>query len=463
MDEVLPMLQEIPSREPAVLLSILGIYKVTLTHKKLGITKELLATKIIPFLFPLCIDNSLNLVQFNAFMSIVKDMISRVEAEHRTKLEQLNTVQQEQKTLQQFAQEATSMSSNGEKPTDDLSMMDSFMSGIGFGRFTSLSTNSSAPAGVKRSPADGSTATNVLDREPSAMTSLPPKTTAASLTLEDKARLAQEQELQQRMKSQEPLQAQAPASLGTKTSVRDLSSTLLATSIKPPTQTGPTGSSTASFMGHSATASTVDHSFGAQSGVRWSNGSSSSYSTTGSTIVTGGVSWSSQPQPSTTKSVTVTGNSSKSVDMSAFDSILPLAAKTRPTLGEMSSAPLKAPGTNPFGAPPSVMPQLAAPGNMRPAGFAAGNVGGMTAGNPGSYSMPAGFGFASPNVLGGSGGVGSSPMMGGTASYGQVGVMATSALRPLQPTGFIGGLQPQQNTAAAMPPLSNKDIADLLG
>jgi hypothetical protein len=40
-----------------------GIYKIALSHKKLGITKEMLATKIVPFLFPLCIDNGLNLTQ----------------------------------------------------------------------------------------------------------------------------------------------------------------------------------------------------------------------------------------------------------------------------------------------------------------------------------------------------------------------------------------------------------------
>ena len=32
-------------------------------HKKLGITKEVMATKVLPFLLPLCIDNNLNLQQ----------------------------------------------------------------------------------------------------------------------------------------------------------------------------------------------------------------------------------------------------------------------------------------------------------------------------------------------------------------------------------------------------------------
>ena len=39
-------------------------------------------------------------VQFNAFMALVKEMVSKVESEHRGKLEQLNSIQQEQRTLQ---------------------------------------------------------------------------------------------------------------------------------------------------------------------------------------------------------------------------------------------------------------------------------------------------------------------------------------------------------------------------
>ncbi|KDR18011.1 hypothetical protein L798_07802, partial [Zootermopsis nevadensis] len=82
LDEVLPFLPQIPSREPAVLMGILGIYKLALTHKKLGITKELMATRILPFLMPLSIENGLTLNQFNALMTVIKDMVSRVEGEH---------------------------------------------------------------------------------------------------------------------------------------------------------------------------------------------------------------------------------------------------------------------------------------------------------------------------------------------------------------------------------------------
>lgn len=99
IDEVLPFMPQITSREPAVLMGILGIYKLTLTHKKLGISKEIIASRILPFLMPLCIENSLSLPQFNALITLVKDMLNIVESEHRTKLEQLNAVKDQQKIL----------------------------------------------------------------------------------------------------------------------------------------------------------------------------------------------------------------------------------------------------------------------------------------------------------------------------------------------------------------------------
>lgn len=97
LDEVLPFLPQIPTREPAVLMGILGIYKIALTHKKLGIPKEILATKVVPFLMPLTIENGLTMNQFNTLFSVLKDMINRVETEHRTKIEQLSAISQQTK------------------------------------------------------------------------------------------------------------------------------------------------------------------------------------------------------------------------------------------------------------------------------------------------------------------------------------------------------------------------------
>ncbi|KOB65263.1 SCY1-like protein 2, partial [Operophtera brumata] len=115
LDEIIPFLPQIPSREPAVLMGILGIYKLALSHKKLGITKEVMATKVLPFLIPLCVENGLTLNQFNALIALVKQMVSKVEAEHRAKLEQLNSIQSESRIAQQ--QESARKLSHQPRPT----------------------------------------------------------------------------------------------------------------------------------------------------------------------------------------------------------------------------------------------------------------------------------------------------------------------------------------------------------
>lgn len=105
-----------------------GIYKCTFSHKKLGIPKEHLATKSLPHLVSLSIDNNLNLnqvlhrqthfthllfellficsvslirllFQFNSFMVVIREMLSRMETEHKTKLEQLHIMQEQQRSM----------------------------------------------------------------------------------------------------------------------------------------------------------------------------------------------------------------------------------------------------------------------------------------------------------------------------------------------------------------------------
>ncbi|XP_073245598.1 SCY1-like protein 2 isoform X1 [Porites lutea] len=105
LDDIIPLMNQIPSREPPTLMAILGIFKQTMIHKKLGMDKDYLATKAIPFLFPLAVEPGLNLSQFGQYMKLINEMVRRVETEHRTKLEQLNKMQEQTKTSLKFAQE----------------------------------------------------------------------------------------------------------------------------------------------------------------------------------------------------------------------------------------------------------------------------------------------------------------------------------------------------------------------
>ncbi|XP_015008013.2 SCY1-like protein 2 isoform X1 [Macaca mulatta] len=200
LDDILPFLQQIPSKEPAVLMGILGIYKCTFTHKKLGITKEQLAGKVLPHLIPLSIENNLNLNQFNSFISVIKEMLNRLESEHKTKLEQLHIMQEQQKSLdignQMNVSEEAKVTNTGNQQIDKV------FNNIGADLLT------------------GSESENKED-------GLQNKHKRASLTLEEKQKLAKEQEQAQKLKSQQPLKPQVHTPVATVKQTKDLTDTLM--------------------------------------------------------------------------------------------------------------------------------------------------------------------------------------------------------------------------------------------
>lgn len=96
IDEVVSFVVDVRSREPAVLMACVGIIQMTLTKPKLGLTKEIMANKIIPFLVPISIENSLTVAQFNLITNLIKEVLNKIEVEHRSKLEQLNEMREQQ-------------------------------------------------------------------------------------------------------------------------------------------------------------------------------------------------------------------------------------------------------------------------------------------------------------------------------------------------------------------------------
>ncbi|CAF0785506.1 unnamed protein product [Rotaria sordida] len=199
IDEVLPLLQSIPSREPAVLMAILGIIKIAMSSTKSGgLPREIIATKIIPFLVPISIETSLNLNQFNTYMLTIKDMLETVEIEQRKKLEQLSQ-QASNAPIVPFGETTTT--------TTDLhfdrnsSSMDQFMIGQGFNSeiaqnktMSSVFNNNLSDDNIKSQQISSS----LTNQSNSTENSLVKKT----LTLEEKERIMRQTEQTQRMKSQ---------------------------------------------------------------------------------------------------------------------------------------------------------------------------------------------------------------------------------------------------------------------
>ena len=116
-DIILPLLEQVPSREPAVLMSIVGIYQKLLKHKSCLLDKDILATRCIPILFPMLVSPSLNVQQFGTCMTIIKSMIEKVENEQLGKLKQLQQNKIEQEQSLSFSKEVVENKQVGELVT----------------------------------------------------------------------------------------------------------------------------------------------------------------------------------------------------------------------------------------------------------------------------------------------------------------------------------------------------------
>ncbi|GFN83526.1 scy1-like protein 2 [Plakobranchus ocellatus] len=478
LDEILPFLREIPSREPAVLMSILGIHKVALSEAKLGITKDVMASKVLPFLIPLSIDNNLNLHQFNAYTSVIREMLTKVETEHRTKLEQLDQIQQEHKTLEI----SKITGENGVDEEKQHSFMDKFLSGVGLGGFTQNSAkmtkqNSAAPS-VSSSPASVSTP-EAKDFTPASKT----------LSLEEKQRLAKQQDQERILRSQKALVPRPLSSHSTSSpsapatplggggiigggggGPRDLTSTLMESNMQSLTM-APKASSVnnipgRAYNGQSGLANVGSNNMGFSSGVNWGSASSSTslrYDTAQSSL--------------NSSSSSIGSGGHGPLDTSSFDSLFGSSGASKPSMAMMAG------NTASPARPNSVMqPQGASAGtNLMMMGQARSNVmqstgGGMSWGSSAPMSSSAAFNSSTTSSQygfggGGGGGVGGGmmgfqsspspawtggtggPVIGPRPMVAQQGLMQPQ--RPLQPQHQFHQQQPK--------PLSNQDLNDLLG
>ena len=194
LDQVLPFLQEIPhSGEPAILMAIIGIYRILLSHSKLGANKEILATKILPFLLPLCIEQNFSLSQYEILSNLVTEMINRVTVEHKEALKQLDAMRHETEKLDQELSQASNIFRKLNSTTDTVNIVPTIPS-------------------------------------PSVNTNLRSLQIENGLTMEDKFRLIQQQEVHQRLQSQPPLMPRT-VQQPTKPPVKDLTDTLLKTNL----------------------------------------------------------------------------------------------------------------------------------------------------------------------------------------------------------------------------------------
>ncbi|OXU18956.1 hypothetical protein TSAR_000013, partial [Trichomalopsis sarcophagae] len=170
-----------------------------LTNSKLGISKDILATKVLPFLLPLCVEQSFSPKQYEILVSLINDMINQVTMEHREALQQLQKTRQFHENMSDTLNSMTSPTNNplgnlASSPTNALGMFES-------------------------------------NSFPTPPPSKPQTPQSRPLSLDEKHRLAKQEEMGNKMKNQSPLMPSITSPTTAKSRPKDLTDTLLANNL----------------------------------------------------------------------------------------------------------------------------------------------------------------------------------------------------------------------------------------
>uniref|UniRef100_A0A6A7G441 SCY1-like protein 2 n=2 Tax=Hirondellea gigas TaxID=1518452 RepID=A0A6A7G441_9CRUS len=435
LDGVVPFLTQLPSREAPVIMAAVGILQVTLQSSSLGLTKEVMANTLLPFLIPLTIENCLSPQQHATFMALVREMIDKVEAEHKTKLEYLNTIKDEQKNLHQLMPDATSTtnatySSSGKQ--EQGTEHDAMFAGLGLGQYVSPthSNNSSngsvsAAGSLVRSP---TSLTSAAAASPPAAASTISPTSPTSSTLD-----------------------KTPQAKGT-SSKRDLTSTLVASPLPPPPQNSVllNNNNNNTSMGNGMFSANTFPS----AGIIQSPPAQRSTPTLNNSF---NANFAAMQCTATNNNNNNRNNVSKAAATAAFDNLLPTPPKNR----SMNQMPTQI-------APP---PMMQSPGgfsamNTAPAGVAAVPFNNIAMGNTGVSTTNMGVNTIGINPMG------MNNMSMGTMNMGMNnGNMGMNAVNGMGMGGMVmgGGMmsprQAQNNSSqssSSFKPLTSTDINDFL-
>lgn len=80
---VLPIVLDLPSKECEVIMSAVTVIKNIVNNQQTNLSKDVVAGRLLPFLTPLIIEKDLGLTEFNAIMTLIRNLLARVENEQK--------------------------------------------------------------------------------------------------------------------------------------------------------------------------------------------------------------------------------------------------------------------------------------------------------------------------------------------------------------------------------------------
>ncbi|KAI9266814.1 kinase-like domain-containing protein [Phascolomyces articulosus] len=111
-EKLVPLLKNIKTKEPAVMLSTLAVYDELGKH----LDKEIIATEILPQLWRMSFGPLLNLEQFRKFMKTIRELTNRVEEAHTRHLQEVKSLEDQTRNV---STKSSPMNSNGQVGVGD--------------------------------------------------------------------------------------------------------------------------------------------------------------------------------------------------------------------------------------------------------------------------------------------------------------------------------------------------------
>ncbi|KAI7859992.1 hypothetical protein BDC45DRAFT_166554 [Circinella umbellata] len=143
-EKLVPLLKNIKTKEPAVMLSTLAVYDELGKH----LDKEIIATEILPQLWRMSFGPLLNLEQFRKFMKTIRELTTRVEEAHTRHLQEVKSLEDQTRSV---SAKSSPMSGNGQMGVDEEVSFEALVQG-GAGQSTFTNNNNNSRGGRSMTP-----------------------------------------------------------------------------------------------------------------------------------------------------------------------------------------------------------------------------------------------------------------------------------------------------------------------
>ncbi|ORZ25034.1 kinase-like domain-containing protein [Absidia repens] len=155
-EKLVPLLKNIKTKEPAVMLATLAVYDEMGKH----LDKEIVATELLPQLWRMSFGPLLNVDQFKKFMRTIRELTTRVEESHTRHLQEVKSLEEQTRNTGKKTSTPNVMDGSGLTDQGDISF-EALVNGSATA--TNGGSNNDSFASFNNNPASASTTGSVMN------------------------------------------------------------------------------------------------------------------------------------------------------------------------------------------------------------------------------------------------------------------------------------------------------------